>query len=191
MQEPAVPDSPLVVPVIAYEGSADGQPIEEALLSLKNLYRAHSEDQSERRASERFYYKSRPVIILPVVHDPSGDNPPVQIAYAAWTRNLSSSGISIVMASSLMPMSGIDDSVFCVDLKKVSLEGSNALVGLFGSHSEVKWIESEIARARSLSPLESNALELGLRFKEHPTDEWPDADQLGALVAKLRGDLDW
>ena len=176
----------LAAPVIPYKASTDGLPIERALHSLKKLDRIKAGKWTEQRASERFHYKSRPVVILPSVSDPSGDFPPVQVACTAWTRNLSSSGVSLVVPSSLMPISGIDDTVTCVDLNDASLEGTNAYVGLFGSNSKARWIESHIVWARALGGLGTSALELGMRFEDQHSREWPDASLLETLAIELR-----
>ena len=190
MAETDAPKFRLIAPVIPYRGTSDGRPIERAINTLLKLDKIHINESSKLRKSERFHCHSRPIIILPSVCDPIEDKPPVQIAYAAWTRNLSSTGISIVMSSSLMPTGGIDETVSCVDLKNTPLERSCVLVGLFGVGMDPKWIESHIVRSRYLDRLTPNSLELGIRFERQNSQEWPDADRLKELAAGLLGSLD-
>ena len=176
----------LIAPVIPYRGSSDDRSIDRALSSLIRLDQIRAGEDHDLRESKRFLYNTKQLIVFPAISDPAEDYPPVQVACTAWTRNLSSSGISIVVPSSLTPVAGIDDTVTCIDLNHIALEGSKALVGLVGPDSKANWIESHIVRARGLSRLGTSALELGLRFEAEHSQQWPDADRLERLVGELR-----
>lgn len=146
---------------------------------------------SEKRSTGRHTYLSNVVIGLPE-NDRCGNGraAAIRVCYG-WTRNLSASGVGILMASALSPV-GQSDLPGNLRVQRVLPPDAVAVLSLVDKQLQPMCLLARVARVRELP---GNLLELGFRFlaklqsAQHPmVDVLRDAaDQFATRLCWLQG----
>jgi hypothetical protein len=129
---------------------------------------------SEKRTTDRFTYLSNVVIGLPDVDRSGFTDPeaPMRVCYG-WTRNLSSSGVGVVLASTLAPQVVSDGGVI-LHTSRVLPKDAACTILFFDRSLQPKCLLAKVARSRELH---ASLVEIGFQFlakldgTEHPVVE--------------------
>ena len=135
---------------------------EDALESLVRWDKKNAGHHTQKRSSDRVDYQA----ILPVRATVStiADDGVVSeeaVCFEIWGRNVSSSGISCLSFSELMPRMAVDDDAGILQVDRFLEEGSHITIGLTGEAGKITYVLGEIVRVRELA---NHILEFGIRF---------------------------
>ena len=166
-------------------GEGEVRRVMQAVLHWAAIQDGH---HSEKRTSGRHTYLSNVVVGLPE-NDRSGDGraASMRVCYG-WTRNLSASGVAVLVANALSPVGAIDRPGN-LRVERVLPRGAVAALLLFNKQLQPMCLLARVARLRELP---GNLTELGLVFlAKLENADHPVADMLLAAAEQFSTRLCW